>query len=356
MSNTRTPTSEENLTEYLIDPQIPKAFLDEYIDYRTRTVWNKPLGFFTGYFRDDQPNRTAECNDLKKRFGSAKSGEALAEMIIKAGELARKAQAESTDQSSYAQALHATRTYYITKTLDSPYKEEYLAEIEKTREALINVEEDIHITNCKQLDVKNLQIKRKEIFQKLIEMHDPQSLEEAVRTSFFSETLLPTKEQLATLAKFPNFEINPNIPLTYQDQYYLIHLILVLKTDYKREHYFTSLLKRNETASLPHYEQPLDEILDYLSVDPANEATSQINSLVNKEMQLIKTATVAVGENEGEKEVADPSVNMPNRNPVSLAQKNLFTLASGQINPEASATAEQKQGGEGPSSPRATTS
>lgn len=332
-----------------IDPQIPTAFLDEYIDFRTRTVWSKTLGYLKSFYRSDKPIRTAECNDLKKRFDKPLSGQSLAEIIIKAGELSRKAQTESSDQSSYAQALHSTRTYYIKKTLASSHRDDYLEEVEKVRSEFNKVKEKIRITNGKNLDVSHLQIERQNLYQTLIEMHDKATLDDAVDNSFFPKATLPSKEQQALLSKFSILEINPNIPLIYQAQYYLIDLILIIKADEKRERYFTSILKHPDTPMLPHYKDPVDEILHCLSLNPTNEAASDINYLLNKEMQSPGSAPPSpTGVNDGEEgeeyidegETVDVSPP-PSRkgSPASIAQQNLFTGgATGRANVTPDAT------------------
>lgn len=280
----------------IVNTAMLNAFLDEYIDFRTRTIWNTWTGSSVYAYKkltsltsssatinvDDKSRRTAECTSLKNRFEILEKLEDWFDVIDEIAVLARKAQSEKTvaGDSEFALTLHAVRTLIIASILNSPqYQPIYLAKIEAIKAERAAIESEIKslqnamTTKIKQrVDITAIEKKsdayKEELnkkYQLLLDMQDPDTIIDARITKHFARESLPKSEDIPNLPFAQT--INPNIPLFYHLNFFNIFYSQEIGNNRERNLYFLQQMRspsklvgqQGVDIMDPHFSQQMDE-------------------------------------------------------------------------------------------------
>lgn len=245
-----------------IEPvHISIAFIDEYKTHRqkphtlTQNIMSKLYEkTFNTSFNRLSTHRRNECDDLIKKFETASTYEEKSKIIDTLSEYAKNAQAAkeyylkypdfarnlfTNDDSLWALALHAIRTYWVAYLRDA-FSTEFNAEIDRLKTELRDVQRSIN----KQLDNKVRITKlederRKSLFLALLDREDQGTLKLARLNNAFP-AFLP---QGHLKASTDQVKIYDEYALVYNPNFHSIYFFNLIKNTIREINFYNVLKK-----------------------------------------------------------------------------------------------------------------
>jgi hypothetical protein len=275
---------------------IAVALVSEYTNFR-ESMWSSTTQQATHwvFWRINFPDpniRRRVCAEIKKSISTADytpdAGEKLIRIIYQVASLARETQAvQSTtkdslflgfftaDNSLFAKDLHAVRTCLVN-IVKLFYKTDYEKEITRLRNELEKKAKLLEIDWKKKLNISKLKEERNSIYNQLLDLQEAHTIEDACINDKFPHSLPVMPRDL---------EVDPNVPVVYLDNYYLIYLDNEFSHDLKRAAFF-----RDEVNKIMHPKN----VTDNKSQDILDDILEEENdySLVTIEKEKNKTIAV----------------------------------------------------------------